>query len=55
MSKVSQKFDTNMAGKINGIVNDSYGTESELLCLALNGHGTALVGGSADGDLFFWG
>jgi len=55
MSEVSKKFDTDIAGKINGIVNDSYGTESELLCLALNGHGTALVGGSADGDLFLWG
>ena len=55
MTENAENADEYVVGEINGIVNDSYGTESELLCLALNRHGTALLGGSSDGDLFFWG
>jgi hypothetical protein len=33
---------------------DRYGARSFLSCLAMNQNGTAILGGSADGDLFLW-
>ena len=48
-------LDSCLAGKLDGIVHDSFGIESQLSCLSLDKHGTALVGGSMDGDLFLWG
>ena len=44
-----------LVGKLDGTVSDSFGIESQLTCLSLNRHGTALVGGSMDGDLYLWG
>ena len=48
-------LDSCLAGKLDGIVTDAIGIESKLSCLSLDKHGTALVGGSMDGDLFLWG
>jgi hypothetical protein len=48
-------LDSCLAGKLNGIVTDAIGIESKLSCLSLDKHGTALIGGSMDGDLFLWG
>ena len=44
-----------LVGKLDGTVTDSFGIESQLSCLSLNRYGTALVGGSMDGDLYLWG
>ena len=44
-----------LVGKLDGTVSDSFGIESQLSRLSLNRHGTALVGGSMDGDLYLWG
>ena len=49
------EFDSCLVGKLEGTVTDSFGIESKLSCLSLDKHGTALVGGSMDGDLFLWG
>ena len=35
-------------------VQDRHGLDTQLSCLALNDSGTAIVGGSSDGDLFVW-
>ena len=33
---------------------DRYGVKTELSCMAMNANGTALLGGTTDGDLFLW-
>lgn len=54
MKKGATRDGCNMVGQINAAVNDSYGSISDIECIALNRHGTALCCGTADGDLFLW-
>jgi hypothetical protein len=35
-------------------LTDSYGLSTHLSCLAINDYGSAIVGGSLDGDIFVW-
>jgi hypothetical protein len=39
---------------IEPVILDRYGARSILTCLAMNQNGTAVLGGTADGDLFLW-
>ena len=38
----------------NPILNDRYGLETSLSCMEMDYDGTALLGGTVDGDLFLW-
>ena len=40
--------------KLSTRLKDRLGLDTELSCLAMNTDGTAIVGGSTDGDLFVW-
>eukprot|EP00536_Pseudo-nitzschia_multiseries_P006672 jgi/Psemu1/193645/e_gw1.145.59.1 len=40
--------------QIDASLTDRYGIDTELSCIAMNSNGTALLGGSMDGDLFVW-
>jgi len=46
--------DSTWSFRMNASLTDRYGMETELSCIAMNENGTALLGGSTDGDLFVW-
>lgn len=46
--------DPNWSYKFDANITDRYGIQTDLSCMALNTNGTALLGGSTDGDLFLW-
>jgi len=49
-----QPEDSTWSFRMNASLTDRYGMETELSCIAMNANGTALLGGSTDGDLFVW-
>jgi hypothetical protein len=46
--------DDSWSSRIDPMLKDRHGLETQLSCIALNRGGTAIVGGSRDGDLFVW-
>jgi hypothetical protein len=40
--------------RLSAILKDRLGLDTEFSCLAMNADGSAIVGGSTDGDLFVW-
>jgi hypothetical protein len=40
--------------KSRSLLQDRHGLETQLSCLTMNHNGTAILGGSVDGDLFLW-
>jgi hypothetical protein len=49
-----QREDPTWSFRADASLTDRYGMETELSCIAMNANGTALLGGSTDGDLFVW-
>uniref|UniRef100_A0A7S4AG04 Uncharacterized protein n=2 Tax=Pseudo-nitzschia australis TaxID=44445 RepID=A0A7S4AG04_9STRA len=49
-----QREDPTFRFRMDAFLTDRYGIETELSCIAMNSNGTALLGGSTDGDLFVW-
>ena len=49
-----QREDPTWSFRMDASLTDRYGMETELSCIAMNANGTALLGGSTDGDLFVW-
>ena len=49
-----QLEDPSWSFQMNASLTDRYDMETELSCIAMNTNGTALLGGSTDGDLFVW-
>ena len=49
-----QREDQTYSFQVDSYLTDRHGAETELSCIAMNMNGTALVGGSTDGDLFVW-
>ena len=54
-NEYSSECNACLVGKLPAAFTDSFGIDSQLSCLSLDRHGTAIVGGSMDGDLFLWG
>jgi hypothetical protein len=49
-----QREDPTWSFQTDSSLTDRYGVKTELSCIALNSNGTALLGGTTDGDLFVW-
>jgi hypothetical protein len=48
------EMDSSWCSSFNPVLKDRHGLQTQLSCLALNESGTAILGGSNDGDLFLW-
>jgi hypothetical protein len=48
------EMDSSWCSSFNPVLKDRHGLQTQLSCLALNESGTAILGGSDDGDLFLW-
>ena len=49
-----QRVDPSWSYQTDASLTDRYGVETELSCITINSNGTALLGGTTDGDLFVW-
>ena len=49
-----QREDASWSYQTDASLTDRYGVKTELSCIAMNSNGTALLGGTTDGDLFVW-
>lgn len=49
-----QREDPSWSFQMGASLSDRYGVRTDLSCIAMNSNGTALLGGTTDGDLFVW-
>ena len=49
-----QREDPTWSFQTDSSLTDRYGVKTELSCIAMNSNGTAVLGGTTDGDLFVW-
>jgi hypothetical protein len=46
--------DVSWSSRIDPVLKDRHGLQTQMTCIAMNRNGTAILGGSSDGDLFVW-
>lgn len=49
-----EREDSSWSFQTDASLTDRYGVKTELACISMNSNGTAILGGTTDGDLFVW-